>query len=213
MTHRRAVIASALSLIGTIVLCAPLTVQAGDTSPGQSASCGLPVGNKAPEVSFQTIDGKPVTLASLHGSGPAIVTFYQGGWCPYCSKSLDEWNKHVDETKAAGITMVFITFEKPERIEDMQDDHGQGLTVLCDPKGDAARAFGVLFTMSEDTQKKYRNYKIDMPQFNTTGNWDLPHPGTFVIDKAGAVRYAWCNPDYTNRADPAKVIAAAKAAK
>jgi peroxiredoxin len=32
-------------------------------------------------------------------------------------------------------------------------------------------------------------------------------PGTYVIDKAGTVQYAYANADYTKRAEPDEVIA------
>lgn len=208
------------ALPGLFTFFAAVTVlaQGGDAPASKPAAQtpaapGLKVGDKAPAATLLTVDGEPVTLASLYATGPVIVTFYRGGWCPYCSKALDEWNQHAEAMKAAAIQAVFVTLEKPERVKSMQGEHGEDLTVLCDPKGETARAFNVLFTMPDDTQAKYRSYKIDLSQINASGTWDLPHPGTFVIDKAGTVRYAFCDTDYKKRAKPDEAIAAAKAAK
>jgi thiol-disulfide isomerase/thioredoxin len=45
-------------------------------------------GEQAPEFTLPDQRGKGVSLATLLGSGPAVVTFYRGGWCPYCNIQL-----------------------------------------------------------------------------------------------------------------------------
>ena len=45
-------------------------------------------GEQAPEFTLPGQRGKGVSLATLLGSGPAVVTFYRGGWCPYCNIQL-----------------------------------------------------------------------------------------------------------------------------
>src|SRR5271156_1311918 len=42
----------------------------------------LKTGNHAPDFSLPNPAGRPVTLAGLLRGGPAVVTFYRGGWCP-----------------------------------------------------------------------------------------------------------------------------------
>lgn len=46
---------------------------------------GIPVGQKVPDVHARDLEGKDVSLASLYTRGPILLTFYRGGWCPYCS--------------------------------------------------------------------------------------------------------------------------------
>jgi peroxiredoxin len=41
----------------------------------------------------------------------------------------------------------------------------------------------------------------------------LPHPSVFIVDKAGVIRFAHVNPDYKDRLDPAKILAAARGVK
>ncbi|USK31265.1 redoxin domain-containing protein (plasmid) [Bacillus sp. CMF21] len=31
--------------------------------------------------------------------GPVILTFYRGGWCPFCNLELQAYKKHMDEIK------------------------------------------------------------------------------------------------------------------
>ena len=32
--------------------------------------------------------GTPVSLDEIVESGPAVIVFYRGGWCPYCNLAL-----------------------------------------------------------------------------------------------------------------------------
>ena len=39
-------------------------------------------------------------------------------------------------------------------------------------------------------------------------SWELPLPGTFIIDTSGIVRAAFVNKDYTQRMEPDEIISA-----
>ena len=53
----------------------------------------LKVGDKAPEFELANASGKMVKLSSLLADGPVIVTWYRGGWCPYCNIALRGFQK------------------------------------------------------------------------------------------------------------------------
>ncbi len=57
----------------------------------------------------------------------------------------------------------------------------------------------------------YGGSGIDLPKFNGSSSWELPVPGTFVLDRDGTVRFAFADPDYTRRAEPADVVEALRA--
>lgn len=198
-------------LTGAVIGIATLS---GSVTAGAAASdtaIGLTVGEHAPAVTLQTIDGKSVSLESLYAKGPVVVTFYRGGWCPYCTKALAAWETKLPELKSAGGSLVAVTLEKPEEMEATQAKAAPDITILGDPAADAAKAFGLLFTVDEATQKRYKGYGIDVAASNSNGQWTLPHPGTFVIDTQGVIRWAWVEEDYRKRADPQEVIAAVQA--
>ena len=46
------------------------------------------VGDAAPDFSLPDVDGAEISLADVRAKGPTIVSFYRGGWCPYCSLEL-----------------------------------------------------------------------------------------------------------------------------
>jgi hypothetical protein len=48
----------------------------------------LQVGDKAPDFELPDALGKPVRLSDRLRQGAVILTFYRGGWCPYCNLEL-----------------------------------------------------------------------------------------------------------------------------
>ncbi len=63
------------------------------------------------------------------------------------------------------------------------------------------------FTLPAELQAIYRGFGIDLPACNGDDSWTLPMPARFVIDRAGIVRAADVDPDYTVRPEPEKTLA------
>jgi peroxiredoxin len=80
--------------------------------------------------------------------------------------------------------------------------------VLRDFGNKIAEAYGLVFTLPEDLQKIYRERGIDLAQGNGDGTWRLPVPARFVIDRAGIIRAADADPDYTRRPEPSQTVEA-----
>ena len=51
--------------------------------------------------SFQLPDQSENLVLSdeLLKNGPLVITFYRGGWCPYCNLELRSLQSHLDEIK------------------------------------------------------------------------------------------------------------------
>ena len=177
------------------------------------AGPGLVVGERAPDAMIQTRDGQQVSLASLYADGPVVVTFYRGGWCPYCTRQLAEWQGREAELVEAGGRLVAITAESPDNATKTASKHNLGFDIYSDTTMAAAKAYRVYFDLDAGTKTKYKGFGIDLGTSNASGDWSLPAPGTFVIDRGGIVRYAWADWDYKQRADADEVIAAVRAAQ
>ena len=199
-------------LVGTSALM--MGCQSGTGVPEETASTepGLRVGERAPDATLLNIDGQPVRLASLYDDGPIVLTFYRGGWCPYCTRALSGWHDRMDEVRAAGGTFVALTPESPDKAEATRDEVNGEYLVLSDVNHDASRAFRVHFNVDPDTRSLYENrYDIHVDRYNASKTWELPAPATFVIDRNGIVRWAFADWDYTKRANVDEVIAALRA--
>ncbi|MFG0252357.1 MAG: redoxin domain-containing protein [Phycisphaerales bacterium JB038] len=185
------------------------TFVSGSTEPEATArdeGPGLPIGAEAPDATVISRDGQPVQLASYYGDGPTVVIFYRGGWCPYCEGTLRQWQGREDELAAAGGRLIAITAESPDHAAETASKHALNFLIFSDPEFGAADAFEVTHAVEGSTKSTLLGYGVDLAEWNASGDWRLPAPGTFVIDRAGVIRYKHADWDYTKRADPAEVI-------
>jgi peroxiredoxin len=189
----------------------PETSVVAAESPAAPAAPGLPVGTRAPDVTVTGVDGTPATLASLYRDGPVVLTFYRGGWCPFCNRALAAWHDKMEALEAAGGTFIAITPEKPVLASETREKANGEYAVFSDGAFEAAKAFKVHFVVDDETRAKYEQFGLKVAEANVSGTWELPAPATFVIDRDGVIRWAFADWDYRKRADPDEVIAAVRA--
>ena len=168
------------------------------------------IGQRIGDADMLDANGREVSLNTLRRQGPYVITFYRGGWCPYCDAALRQWQGRVGELEAMGVRFYAVTFEKPDVAARTADATGAEFTILSDHRHEAADRFRLRFTMDEPTRERYRAAGVNLPELSAAGDWDLPAPGTFVVDPNGVIRWAFADWDYTRRADPDEVIAAAR---
>lgn len=80
--------------------------------------------------------------------------------------------------------------------------------LLSDPGNRVAERYGLAWTLPADLREVYRKVGADLPRFNGDDSWRLPIPARFVIDRAGIIRKADVDPDYTVRPEPSETLAA-----
>jgi peroxiredoxin len=65
-----------------------------------------------------------------------------------------------------------------------------------------------VFSLPVDLRPSYRQIGIDLEKWNGDDTHELPIPATYLIDRAGVIRWAFVEADFTKRADPTDVLAA-----
>jgi peroxiredoxin len=154
---------------------------------------------------------KPFDLAALAMDKPLIVTFYRGGWCPYCNLELRAYQARLADIQAAGAELVAISPELPDHTLSTAEKNQLTYRVLSDVDGKLASALGIRFTLSDTVRPFYEKAGHALPERNGDGQWALPMPATFVIERGGRIAAAFIEPDYRKRMDPAEAIAALQA--
>jgi peroxiredoxin len=174
---------------------------------GVIARTMLKVGNRAPQFMLRNAKGEIVDIGALRRKGPVIVTFYRGGWCPYCNLELKAFQEILPEIKAAGASLVAISPEKPDDTLSTAEKNALVFEVLSDVGQKVGRAFGLVYQFTEELRSAYRGFGRDIPAHNgTPGEWALPVSATYVIDRDGTIIYAYTDVDYRDRADPRDVL-------
>ena len=174
---------------------------------GVIARTMLKVGDRAPAVVLENARGATVDLGTLLKKGPVIVTFYRGGWCPYCNLELKAYQQILPEIVAAGASLVAISPEKPDDTVSTAEKNVLTFEVLSDVGQKVGRAFGLVYNFTEELKRAYQGFDLDIPARNgAPGEWALPVSATYVIDRDGTIVYAYTDVDYRDRAEPRDVL-------
>ena len=170
------------------------------------AAKALKAGDCFPALSLSDQLGR-VDLATLAASTPLIVTFYRGGWCPYCNLELRAYQKALPEIERLGARLIAVTPETPDNALTTSEKNDLAFTVLSDESGRLADALGIRFELSDAVKAYFVKAGHDLPARNGDDRWSLPMPATYVVEKGGGIALAFVDPDYRTRLDPAEAIA------
>lgn len=146
------------------------------------------------------------TLSSLLESGPVVLTFFRGSWCPYCRNELSDIQDRIDDFTKYGATVIAVSPEVDERSVELGKELELDFFVAQDHNNDFARSLGLTFKLDGKTIKKYREYGINVADSNGTRKWELPVPATYVIDQDRTVRFVFDDEDYSKRANYKEVL-------
>ncbi|MFD2255116.1 redoxin domain-containing protein [Luteolibacter algae] len=166
----------------------------------------LKVGDKAPDFTLRNHEGEEVNLAGLLASGPVVLTWYRGGWCPYCNIALAALAKENEKIKKLGATLVALSPELPDTTAVSVEEHGLDFEVLTDRDHAVAEKFGLVFPLNEETRKRYQEKFNLSERSGITAADRLPLPATYVISSDGIVTYAFADADYRRRAEPQRIL-------
>ena len=152
---------------------------------------GVPAGAIATGDSLEsfTLDdsnGNPVTLDQLVASGPAVIVFYRGGWCPYCNLALRTYQRELlPELDSFGSRLVAISPQSPDQSLSTAEKAELDFTVLSDPGSRLAQRIGISFQQSEDVLEAQRKLGLDLAVVNAESSIELPRP-TVLHRRQGA---------------------------
>lgn len=182
-----------------LLLCIPFIADSQDISNA------LKVGDKAPDFVLKNSHGKQVKLSSLLAKGKVILTWYRGGWCPYCNKALSQLQEILPQIKQQGATVVALTPELPDYSSGTINKNKLQFEILSDIDNKIAEIYGLKFTLDQKTATFYES-KMNLSKVNGNNLSQLPVPATYIIDRKGIIRFAYLNPNYKERVNPTELI-------
>lgn len=167
----------------------------------------IQVGQKAPEFTLTNAKGDTIKLSALLKNGPVILTWYRGGWCPYCNITLHSLQENLPKFKKRGATLVALTPELPDNSLDTKEKNNLEFEVLSDINSVVGYKYGVIYKLTEDVAAYYKK-GFNLEKYNGEASYTLPLAATYIINTDGTVTYAFLDADYRNRAEPATIIEA-----
>jgi peroxiredoxin len=166
----------------------------------------LQVGQQIPEFNLPDATGNMVSSTTLLAKGPLLVSFYRGGWCPYCNVELRALQSHLKEFQRTGVTLVAISPQMPDHSLSTQEKAGLQYPVLSDVGNQLARKFGIVYQLDENLRSIYQKLGVDLEAQNGGKAIELPVPATYLVDSKGTVRNAFIDVDYTKRLEPTMAL-------
>ena len=167
----------------------------------------LKVGDRSPDFELPDATGNTVKLSNLLKDGPVVVSFYRGGWCPYCNLELRALQQALPEFEKYNAKLVAISPETPDNSLSTQEKNELSFPVLSDVDNVVAKQLGLVFELAEALRPIYKQFGIDVASHNGNEKYELPMPATYVVDTTGIIRYAFIEEDYIKRAEPTDILA------
>ena len=164
-------------------------------------------GDAIPAFTLTDATGKQVSSDQILNGGPTVISFYRGGWCPFCNLELQALQKVLPEIKANNATLLAISPELPNNSLTTQEKYELEFPVLSDPDNRVAKKFGLVFELGRELVSLYKeNFDVDLVAINGMEKVELPIPATYVVDREGVIQYAFVDADYTKRAEPDEIL-------
>jgi peroxiredoxin Q/BCP len=101
------------------------------------------VGEKAPSIEGTDQDGKAWKLSDYAGKKAVLVYFYPKDDTPGCTKQACGLRDRMGELKSANVEVVGVSFDSAESHRKFIEKHNLNFTLLADPEGKIADAYGV----------------------------------------------------------------------
>lgn len=136
--------------------------------PARASQAALKTGEKAPDFTLPSVEGRAVTLSDFRGKKNVVISFVPAAWTPVCSQQWPGYNIAEDLFKKHDAILLGITVDNIPTLHAWTETMGDlWFPVLSDfwPHGEVAKKFGV---------------------FRSDG---VSERALFIIDKEGIVRY------------------------
>jgi peroxiredoxin Q/BCP len=92
----------------------------------------LQPGDEAPDFTLPDDRGGEVTLSQLRG-GRVIVYFYPAAMTSGCTTQACDFSDSLDALQAAGVSVLGISPDPPDRLAEFRERDGLTITLLSDP--------------------------------------------------------------------------------
>ncbi|SIS60075.1 peroxiredoxin-like family protein [Salimicrobium flavidum] len=167
---------------------------------------GLNSGEKAPNFRLPDAKGQTVELYDQLKQGPVILTFYRGGWCPYCNMELREYQQIIDDIHDEGAELIAVSPEVPDQSLSTKEKNELEYHVLSDVGNEVTSDYNLVYQLPDYLIEVYKNKGLDVDNHNGDDEWKLPVSATYIINTDGTIIFDYTKADYKDRAEPSEVL-------
>jgi len=136
------------------------------------------VGQKAPDFTMLSDEGKPVTLSKALGRGPVVLSFYVWDFTNVCQGQLCALRDSLGILQQMGATLFGISTDSHHSHRVFKQQNGINYPLLSDWNKTVTKAYGAQYD-----------------KFGDFGLQGVSKRAVFVLDRDGIVRYRWVTED------------------
>jgi peroxiredoxin len=184
----------------------PGIVAALESSVAELAQTGLvrqavKAGERAPLFRLRSNIGDFVSLSEALDRGPVVVSFFRGGWCPFCRLELQALAEAHSAIERLGATLIGLS-PLPSA------NSCSSFLILTDPGCRIATRYRIAFTVAPQFRPAY--LALGYPEGLKKGpdRWVLPLPATYIIDRNRIAVLSYVDADYATRLEPTDIVVA-----
>ena len=171
----------------------------------------IKAGDTAPDFRLKNVNGEWLRLSEQLKKGPVVLSFYRGGWCPYCNLELRALQAVLPQIQQLGASLLAVSPQTPDESLSTAEKNALGFAVLSDTQSEIAMKYGIAFDLATELRPIYTQFNHALPVMNGDESWRLPIPASYVIKQDGSVALAFIDVDYRNRLEPAEIVKALQA--
>ncbi|MDD2382700.1 MAG: peroxiredoxin-like family protein [Sulfurospirillaceae bacterium] len=167
----------------------------------------LKTGDVVQNFTLQNVDGLMVSLDDvLKHKAFVLISFYRGGWCPYCNLELRALQGIQTCLEALHVELMAISPQTPDNSLSTKEKNELTFKVLSDVDNTVAKKFGLIFSLDETLKPIYAKFGIDIVNANHSESFELPMPATYIINTKKEIIYHFIDEDYTKRSEPEHIL-------
>ncbi|MET9328692.1 thioredoxin-dependent thiol peroxidase [Tsukamurella sp. NPDC003166] len=106
-----------------------------------NTSTRLQPGDPAPSFTLPDQDDNPVSLSDYRGQR-VVLYFYPAAMTPGCTKQACDFRDNLSDFADAGLTVLGISPDKPEKLKKFVERDGLTFPLLSDPDKQVLTAYG-----------------------------------------------------------------------
>jgi peroxiredoxin len=173
-----------------------------------SGAVGPQIGERMPGFILPNQVGELVSLSSLLRSGPAVISFNRGHWCPYCRLDLRALASVSAELARRGAQVVSIMPDRARYTATYIEKIEIPFPILSDIDLGYSLSLGMIFWLGADIRRFYEEVGIDLDQYQGNASFFLPMAAKFIVGRDGLVKARQVNIEFRARMEPEQIIAA-----
>jgi peroxiredoxin len=173
-----------------------------------SGEIGPQLGESLPEFALPDEKGRFVSLSSLLRSGPVVVSFNRGHWCPYCKLDLHSLAAIHDKIRRLGASVISIMPDSAAFTGAYAAENELPFPILSDVDLGYSLSLDLIFWVGAEVQRLYENVGIDLERYHGNQGCFLPMAAKFIVGHDGLVKARQVNLEFRERMEPNAIIAA-----